>query len=54
MQTKPNGKIKLTDMDKHGAISTFLSVYAMAKIKMIFKKHLNKARARIQRKLNNI
>lgn len=50
METRADKKIKLTDMDKHEAITTFVSVYAMAKIKMMLKRYLNRARARILKK----
>ncbi len=37
-------KIVVTDMDRQQAISTFPSVFAMTKLRMIFKRHLKNIR----------
>jgi len=42
--------IVVTDLDKLQAFSTFNSVFAMTKLKIRFKIHLNKIRKRIQAK----
>ena len=52
MKIETEERIALTDIDKKEAISTFMSVYSMAKLKMILKKYLKKARENIrQRKM---
>ena len=45
-------KIVITEMDKASAISTFLSVFAMTKIKIILKRNLKNIRARLKKAID--
>ena len=49
MKVESGSKIKTTDMEKNDAISTFISVSAMAKIKVIFKRYLKRVRERMRK-----
>lgn len=50
MESANIAAINLTEMDKHEALSTFISVFAMTKIKMMMKRYLKNIRARIAKK----
>jgi len=55
MESGSNVKMNLTELDKAKAISTFSSVFLMAKLKMRMKRYLNYIRARIaKRKQANV
>ena len=50
MESSSKMKIVVTEIEKREAISTFPSVFAMAKMRMVLLKHLRNIRANLCRK----